>query len=295
MEEDFNEYYENKILLEKLRSKENTFRQDLEEIMQEQKKKMEDLIELNLKIQEMKENLDDRLRTQEDQENDLGTGELLEECKKTVEKFIHELPKEKHEAKNLMFKIEYGKNVYTWKIEEESTTFLRLKQETKNQFNRNPSEFFFADMDNNIFLDEMNVKKALFPLSSVIIVGFQPTIKVIDNKIAFQQLEKTIVRKNENTDDEVIFSNKKLSISDKIVNHFKSLFFDYLKLIFFIIFMVVWISSGVFFRNSGEYKVMISQYKNLDFNVVAKVKNKIFNNQQILCNVFCSIKIFYLI
>jgi hypothetical protein len=243
--------------------------------MQEQKKKMEDLIELNLKIQEMKENLDDRLRTQEDQENDLGTGELLEECKRTVEKFIHELPKEKHEAKNLMFKIEYGKNIYTWKIEEESTTFLRLKQETKNQFNRNPSEFFFSDMDNNIFLDEMNVKKALFPLSSVIIVGFQPTIKVIDNKIAFKQLEKTVVRKNEITDDEVILSNKKQSIIETVLNHFRMKFFDYLKLIFFTIFMAVWINSGIFFRNSAEYRVMISQFKNLDFNLDLKVKKLI--------------------
>ena len=59
-------------------------------------------------------------------------------------------------------------------------TFENLKQETRLTFDKGENEFFFADENSNIFLDDLNVKKALFPLENINIKSFEPIVKVID-------------------------------------------------------------------------------------------------------------------
>ena len=59
-------------------------------------------------------------------------------------------------------------------------TFRRLKQETRLQFDKGENEFFFADENGSIYLDELNVKKSLFPLENINLKSFEPLIKVIE-------------------------------------------------------------------------------------------------------------------
>ncbi len=71
-------------------------------------------------------------------------------------------------------------------------TFRRLKQETRLQFDKGENEFFFADEMGSIYLDELNVKKALFPLDNINIKGYEPIIKVVE-RYAYNKLEKILI------------------------------------------------------------------------------------------------------
>ena len=58
-------------------------------------------------------------------------------------------------------------------------TFKQLKWEASMQFDKMEKDFYFTDQNGSIYLDELNVKRALFPLETVIIKNYVPTIKVV--------------------------------------------------------------------------------------------------------------------
>ena len=58
-------------------------------------------------------------------------------------------------------------------------TFGRLKEEASVQFDKNENEIFFANENGDIYLDELKVKKALFPFENINIKNYEPKIKVL--------------------------------------------------------------------------------------------------------------------
>ena len=89
--------------------------------------------------------------------------------------------------KKFSFKIEYGKISISKKvyyliiqIEDDTITFSRLKTETKLLFDKSEKEFFFSDEMGCIYLDELNVKKALFPLENINVKNYEPIIRLVD-------------------------------------------------------------------------------------------------------------------
>ena len=59
-------------------------------------------------------------------------------------------------------------------------TFKELKQEISILFNKPENEFFFTDENGCIYLDNLNVRKALFPFQNINIKNFEPMIKLIE-------------------------------------------------------------------------------------------------------------------
>ena len=59
-------------------------------------------------------------------------------------------------------------------------TFKELKQEISILFNKSENEFFFTDENGCIYLDNLNVRKSLFPFQNINIKNFEPMIKLIE-------------------------------------------------------------------------------------------------------------------
>lgn len=260
MKEDFDillaEHQKNRGIYAELQEKKKEFQDEYDKIILEQKRITEELVLVNLKVQNHKEKLEDLLKNDEDENNEFGPELLLDECKSVVNKFVSELNKEK----NMQFRIEYSKNLFVWKLEDENMTFWRLKQETKLQFGKNENEFYFADENGSIYLDELNVKKALFPLASTVVNGYVPKIKVVDNKVkVIKEKEQSNIALDRGKDN----NNRKLSLKESIKLYLEEKWIALLYVFFFAFFLGFYIDSCIEFRNSRVYKTLIQPFQTM--------------------------------
>ncbi len=78
--------------------------------------------------------------------------------------------------------IELSKGRITKKVflDDEKFTFFYLKQEVNNDMNLTEIEFFLTNDQGVVFLDHLNVKRALFPFKSLRVKNYIPTLYVLE-------------------------------------------------------------------------------------------------------------------
>jgi len=64
-------------------------------------------------------------------------------------------------------------------IEKSTHTFFNIKQEVNNDLAKTESEFFLTDENGVVYLDNLNVVKALFPFKNVRINNYIPKLLIL--------------------------------------------------------------------------------------------------------------------
>ena len=273
------EYEANEKLKDEMIKKKDDLDVEYKEALEVNKRLSEELVEENLRIQTIKEKLDDLLKNDEDG-NEIGTQELMEECEYAIKKFLIALPKGKNIPKNLPFKVEYLGKKYDCKVEDDSMDFLTLKTQIKSFLGKQEKEIYFVDENGYVFLDELNVKNALFPLSNVYLSDFMPVITALDNYILSDNSKEVKKEMNPYADVKI----EKKPVENKPVNNklfpfesfwrsFRTKLFDLIQISVFIIFLAFWIRVNINFRHSDKFKSMMRPFeKNKFFYYNDKVK-----------------------
>lgn len=253
-------------ILRVLRDKENDFVTKIDNIKQEMAKLQTEAAIVNSEILTLNEKI-------EISKNESSTGskdkkisfeELKVNCANIINTFIREIPSNSIIKANLRFKIKYGKMNLERLIEDENIDFHRLKLETKVQFDKNENDFFFTDENGNIYLDNLNIRRALFPLESIVIENYVPTIYVVDRKTNiqdFKDVNKTIQISSYVTED----IKNKPNFVQRLVKSILIRVWKFFNLFAFLIFMILWINSCIFFRNVDEYNLLIKPFLNNRF------------------------------
>jgi hypothetical protein len=236
-------------LLEDLKSRRNRLNEDLEKLKTEQERLNKELSTINSKIEERKNVIDEILG--DDGSQRLGTDKLNKRCEDLISTFLFE-------NRELIFKVEYGKMILSKEIDPRSDmTFKHLKSEIMHQFDKREEEFYFTDEKGAIFLDNLSVRKCLFPLSRVNIRGNMPVLIVIDKKSKLENLKLNIIKIEKlKIDGDVKIEIRKETIIDKI----KKNFFMAFHLICFITFILSWIFSAFFYSNIRDYFVLLQTF-----------------------------------
>jgi hypothetical protein len=237
--------------------------EDFEKLKAEQDRLIGDLAAHNSEIELKKEIIDNLLNDNGDKDGQpkIGIDELTNKCKNALQRFIIEIP-EGSVSKNLLFRIEYGKMIIMRTVEDENMTFFRLKQETKVQFDKDEDEFYFCDEYDQIYLDDLNVKKALFPLSTVTIKEFLPIIRVLDKKPKIKNKEELNLFSGRSFGEKLEPYRVDLTSLQRIYQNIVNNIFELLHTLFFAIFLYLWISSCIFFRNIEDFYVLQAPFTN---------------------------------
>jgi hypothetical protein len=220
------------------------------------------LATINKDIESRKESID--IITNEEsatQGKQISFEEIKVQCNSVLNTFIREIPFNNIALAQLRFKIKYGELNIMRLIEDENMDFLRLKQQTKIQFNKNENDFFFADENKNIYLDSLNVKKALFPLETVTIEKYEPTIILLDrynNVESKEESKSNFLANNLVTDDYRI----KLNFVQRLVESAKQNFRGFFHFGTFFFFIFCLISTSISFRNVKGYNNFVEPFKN---------------------------------
>jgi hypothetical protein len=179
--------------------------------------------------------------------------------KKSMEVFRHFVTELKN-VNNLQFKIEYEKISLVKQLKDDRIKFADLKQEMKLHIGKKEDEFYFVDENGSIFLDNMNIKCVLFPLSKINIINYLPIIRVVNKSNKIDNLNKIqLIDDNKaNTNENKIYHNSnreyKFRWKDKILKYFS--------IFAFFMFIFCYIQSVIFYRNIENYKNIIDSLKN---------------------------------
>ena len=239
-----------------LLNEEQKLTKELNEIYEEQNKLTNELAAIEAQTEQKIEDINLAKRI----EGPINEEELQKKCSAAVEKFLKDINDENGFGTNLTIRIEYQNMKIFKTILNENLTFSKLKDETKLQFGKEADEFYFSDENGNIFLDELRVVPALFPLSEVKIKDYEPKIIVVD-KITFK-------KRKDNEIDDLNYTQTKKIIRSK--NPFENLlkFFNVKGIKFiifsaiFIIFLILWIKSCLNFLRADSVRCFRESYKN---------------------------------
>jgi hypothetical protein len=247
-------------ILKVLKDKEVDFMTKIDNIKQEMAKLQTEVAVVNSDILTLNEKI-------ESTKNESSTGakdkkisfeELKINCANIINTFIREIPPNNINKANLRFKIKYGKMNLERLIEDENIDFHRLKVETKVQFDKSENDFFFTDENGNIYLDNLNIRRALFPLESVVIENYVPIIYVIDRKTNIPDLKE---HKPLQVNSNVTEDNKvKPNLINRIIRSIVSRIWKFFNFLAFLLFMICWVNSCIFFRNVVEYNNLIKPF-----------------------------------
>jgi hypothetical protein len=176
---------------------------------------------------------------------------LEKDCKDIVNKFLND-------SETFKFHVEYNKNISTWTIDDDSMTFLGLKQKTKGLIGRRDDDFVFSDKDDKIFLDNLKVKGVLFPFSKVNLKDAYPVVKVLEVCIEDSKQIEKIKGKSDAVDLSKI--SKTENLAKIIIEILKKKYYSMLQLLFFFIFLYLFTMNTVFFRNSEDFSEIIQTF-----------------------------------
>ena len=224
--------------------------EELKNNIEEEKKLTTELADIEASTEEVNININ-KAKKEEGAEN-----ELKNKCKEVVDYFLKDINSNDDSinninGNNLSIRIEYQNMKIFKSLLDENMTFEKLKDETKLQFGKEANEFYFADEKGNIFLDELKVIPALFPLSMVKVRNYEPLIKVIDkihpkrNKVNINDEEEIL-----NTNDNKI----KFSIKDDIIKWLENNYLKILYLICYLIWIILWVKSRLNFLTAEKFK-----------------------------------------
>ena len=236
-------------------NEEQKLTKELNDIYEEQSKLTNELAAIEAQTEQKIEDINLAKKI----EGPINEEELQKKCSIAVEKFLKDINNENGFGINLPIKIEYQNMKINKTILNENLTFSKLKDETKLQFGKEADEFYFSDENGNIFLDELRVVPALFPLSEVKIKDYEPRIIVID-KITYKK------RKDNEIDDlnytQTKVRKKKANPFENFIKFFnlKSIKFIVFSVIF-IIFLILWIKSCLNFLRADSIRCFRESYQ----------------------------------
>jgi hypothetical protein len=230
-------------------------------LLVEEEKLIKSRLEIEDHIQHYKDKIEEIEKTNAMKNNTktrLNKDELSHKCKKAIENFL--IIKEKDNVSNMRFKIELNGSDIIREIEDDNMTFKRLKSFFKQQFNKSEKDFYFADKDDRIYLDEMNIRKTLFPFNSVLIKGDIPVIKVVDKvkKIKNVEPNKEI---EQNYLIKEIFTYISGGKTENLKKYFQRTKSNYISAVLFIIFLSLFIESCRIFRMIEYHNTLINPIK----------------------------------
>ncbi len=244
---------------EKIKEEYKTFlikERDLEENLNKLRDEEEQLKKnLALIVSQTESQITDINKAKKD-EGLINEKELQKKCKEAVDFFLKDINSNDDanniNGNNLSIRIEYQNMKIFKSLLDENMTFEKLKDETKLQFGKEANEFYFADDKGNIFLDELKVIPALFPLSKVKIGNYEPIINVVDK---IHPKKKKIVDLEE---DKIInhnYNEVTISLSDRLKVFFKDGYLKIFFLIFYLIWLILWIKSRFIFIKADHYRI----------------------------------------
>jgi hypothetical protein len=197
-------------------------------------------------------------------------------CKKTLDEF---LVSTEDNLNSLKIEIIFGKTTLYINLENENITFGRLKESVMSNLDREIHEFYFTDKNSAIYMDEMNVKKALFPLDKVNVVGVMPKLFVKDDfkEIDFNEIKLENLDKNNN---EGLNSRRKVTLNhyQSFKRNFLSNWIIYSKIILNTIFIIVYILSMHDFRDIFNNRIIMETYSKNFFTVAPSIDSNLLYN-----------------
>ena len=256
-----NKYY--KSIMQKISEKQKHLEETHNKLLIEEEQLIKSRAEIEGHIHSYKEKLEEIEKKDAMHDSTkirLSKDDLAQQCEKALGKFL--ITKENENTINYRFKIMYKGFDIIREIDDENMTFKGLKLFFKHQFNKSETDFFFADKNNRLYLDDMNIKKTLFPFSSVILRNEFPLIKAIDkvkkikNIVTNKDMENKIVLK-----DNPEFKINKNGKYSELENFLDKTKFIFMSIILFVIFLFLWTESCVSFRQIKYYKNMINSFE----------------------------------
>lgn len=258
MTAEVNETYDRvQTVLGDLRKKRDRLTDNIDMLKGEQNKLNVELVGINMEIENRKEKIDNILNDEGDkgENTNLKLDDIAAKCKMVLGYFINDVNTDGSRS-TLFYKIEYGRLSIMRQVDEENMTFFRLKVETKIQFDKNENEFYFADEEGKIFLDDLNVKKSLFSLSSTTVKGFTPIIRVIDKVDKAVNNEKLTKKSKSEISENKIY--RRLPAANRLKIFLKENYFKLIHVIIFGIFFACYINSCMEFRSVADFASMIN-------------------------------------
>jgi hypothetical protein len=162
------------------------------------------------------------------------------------------------------FKIEYESISIEGKIKgSEDYTFQSLKKMIKRQLDKDEEDFYFTDQYGMIYLDNLSVRRALFPFSNVNIRGYTPLVKIIDKKSQMDIIVDDFNKKK----NEIVFHDtttfKSLTWKEQLIIKTKKNFFVFFYTLSFSLFLLFWIDSLIWFRVPNHIQQILLTFKYL--------------------------------
>ena len=248
---------------ENLKSKKNTLESELKNNVTQYDELDQKLIKKNYEIDQLNEKLQKAINEKDDDKGNnnalINSVEINKKCSECFEEFFTD---SLYSLGVLEFEIKFGKIVLFKQINNSSMTFKDLKEETKSQFDREVNEFFFTDEKNRIYLDNMNVKKALFPLERIAVKNTMPRIlvkdifnyEIEDNYYKVSQVMENVMVGGSNN------GNFDLSLLDKFKRNIQCYKYIYTNIILYTLFIVFWVLSCIEFRSLRSFFLIHSTF-----------------------------------
>ena len=244
---DFNQKKEQYLEVSK---REEHLNKELEKIKSDQQIYMNRISE----IEGETELINDLISKSKTEDGTINESELQQKCKETIDQFLHDVNLD--EQFSLPIIIEYEQMKIFKNLNDQTMTFGKLKEETQMQFGKEANEFFFSDINGNIFSDELKVIPALFPLSNVKVDKYQSVIKVID-KSPIKKIQDTNAKKRlEEMDklEDIDIEQKKTSLLG---------YREYTIIIsgLLVVFLGIWCQGCINYMNQDDYKLYNTTYR----------------------------------
>ena len=228
----------------------NKIENELKNYKNKEKKLVQELAEIEFQTEKQIQDIN-RAKIEE---GFIKEKQLQNKCKEAVDYFLKDINGNNDDIyeSTLSIRIEYQNMKIFKALTDLNITFEKLKEETKLQFGKEANEFYFADENGNIFLDELKVIPALFPLSKVKIGNYEPIINVVDK---IHPKRKIITNIEEFQNMKNLTKIRKKSIKEKFYEWFGKNNLNILYLILYIIWLIFWSKSRLNFLRSTHYRV----------------------------------------
>lgn len=178
----------------------------------------------------------------------LSSSYMMQKCERVVGYFLHDIS-----ISTLKIKIEGIKEHITLPSNS-NKTFLDLKKEIKHYFAKRETDFYLADENGIVYLDDLVIKNCLFPLKHSLIRDYIPYLYVIEQQNSGAQTFKINIKKkveNEEDDENEEEAIQKTKI--KKTGTWLSLF-QILSLINYLVLIILWILSSKKLRRIDDYQ-----------------------------------------
>jgi hypothetical protein len=243
-------------ILKDLKKKQTNFFEDEERLKYEAHRLNIELNKINSEIEEKKDKINELLDSEANDTNSSAEG-IPYKCEKILNYFLKSVL-----SNTFYFKIEYDNIFLEGKLEpNEDYTFYNLKQKMKNHFNRNEKEFCFTDENGYIFIDELSVRKSLFPLSEVVVHGYIPIIKFKEKRNSIRDVGYTNIKRGGVQSGFTNLINNVIKLKDEAIASVKENKFNIFNICVFFVFIVFWIYSSIFFRNAFQYNMLTKSFE----------------------------------